>query len=124
MTETQRKKEAERQMKIYGITFEEAYEMVLDDEAVDKGEELPWDLTPEQKRVQKKARQADSKPKGDKVKRERKPNERKRELIEKIFQAVTDLENATIDNPEKLITFTYGGFDYKIDLVEHRKKKD
>lgn len=107
-------------------SYEEAYQVVLDDEAVDRGEALPWDLTPEQLKESKKARQADrAKPK-EKVKRERKANENKQIIIADLFnffQENEEFENVEVLNAERQIAFSLGGKKYELTLVEKREKK-
>jgi hypothetical protein len=124
--EEKRKAEAIRQMNILKCSYEEAYQIVLDDEAVDRGEPLPWDLTPEQLKESKKARQADrTKPK-EKVKRERKANENKQLIIADLlnfFQENEEFENVEVLNAERQIAFTLGGKKYELTLVEKREKK-
>ena len=124
--EEKRKAEAIRQMNILKCSYEEAYQVVLDDEAVDRGEALPWDLTPEQLKESKKARQADrAKPK-EKVKRERKANENKQIIIADLlnfFQENEEFENVEVLNAERQIAFTLGGKKYELTLVEKREKK-
>lgn len=124
--EEKRKAEAIRQMNILKCSYEEAYQIVLDDEAVDRGEPLPWDLTPEQMKVSKQARQADrAKPK-EKVKRERKVNENKQIIIADLlnfFQENEEIENVEVLNAERQIAFALGGKKYELTLVEKREKK-
>lgn len=124
--EEKRKAEAIRQMNILKCSYEEAYQIVLDDEAVDRGEPLPWDLTPEQLKESKKARQADrAKPK-EKVKRERKANENKQLIIADLlnfFQENEEFENVEVLNAERQIAFSLGGKKYELTLVEKREKK-
>ena len=124
--EEKRKTEAIRQMNILKCSYEEAYQIVLDDEAVDRGEPLPWDLTSEQLKESKKARQADrAKPK-EKVKRERKANENKQIIIADLlnfFQENEEFENVEVLNAERQIAFTLGGKKYELTLVEKREKK-
>ena len=124
--EEKRKAEAIRQMNILKCSYEEAYQIVLDDEAVDRGEPLPWDLTPEQLKESKKARQADrTKPK-EKVKRERKANENKQIIIADLlnfFQENEEFENVEVLNAERQIAFSLGGKKYELTLVEKREKR-
>lgn len=124
--EEKRKAEAIRQMNILKCSYEEAYQIVLDDEAVDRGEPLPWDLTPEQLKESKKARQADrAKPK-EKVKKERKVNENKQIIIADLlnfFQENEEFENVEVLNAERQIAFSLGGKKYELTLVEKREKK-
>lgn len=124
--EEKRKAEAIRQMKILKCSYEEAYQIVLDDEAVDRGEPLPWDLTPEQLKESKKARQADRVKPKEKVKRERKVNENKKTIITDLlnfFQEKENFQNVEILNAERQIAFSIGDKKYELTLVEKREKK-
>ena len=109
-----------------GMTETEAEETVLYDEAVEKGESTEYDLTAEQAKVAKKYTAVDTKKRTEYTftKRERKPNETKRELIE-IFKKA--LENAQIEpnvsNIERQIDFLYENKQFSITLTEHRPKK-
>lgn len=121
--EEKRKAEAIRQMNILKCSYEEAYQIVLDDEAVDRGEPLPWDLTPEQLKESKKARQADrAKPKA-KVKREKKEDKAKEEIIKLLAEALGTCGNAVVTNPSRQIAFALGDENFEITLVRKNKKK-
>ena len=107
------------------ITEEEAKQMLADDEEVDrmKPAEVNNDLTEEQKAVAKKARQSDRKKTGP-IKRERKPNEDKRHLIQCLFDLVDNLPGRSADavvlNPEREIELYYNGIKYKLTLSQPR----
>lgn len=124
--EEKRNEKALKLMAQLDCSYEEAYQVVLDDEAVDRGEALPWDLTPEQLKESKKARQADrAKPK-EKVKRERKANENKKTIIADLinfFQENEEIENVEVLKAERQIAFSLGGKKYELTLVEKREKK-
>lgn len=115
----------QKNMKALNISYEDAKALVEDDEKVDRGEPLPWDLTPEQLKVSKKARQADhAKPK-EKVKKEKKENVIKKEIIEKIYSLINEnYENATVENDERMIAFSVGDENFELTLVQKRKKKN
>lgn len=118
-------------MKTLDISREEAIEMLADDAKVDKGADL-HPLTKEQEEVARKMRKADRTPtlyKWDTKKRERKPNELKREIIDDFFTFLLEnwpetAENANISNIERQIDFSLGGEDFSITLIQHRKKKE
>lgn len=105
-----------------GMTEAEAREVLEDDKRIDRGEDL-FPLTDEQKAAEKKMRQADRKPTVYKFnKRERKPNEPKREIIQVLDEALTDLvDDVTVTNPERQIDFIYDGVKYRIILSAPRK---
>lgn len=108
-------------------TEEEAAEIMAYDKAVDKGEKTPHDLTPAQNKVaQSYTRTGTRKPTVYKFdKKERKPNEPKRELINAIEEMLTyseiQAENVTITNPERQIDFAFNGVKYRIVLSAPRK---
>ena len=120
-----------KMMKSLECSREEAIELLEYDEDVDKDRTTEYDLTEEQKKVAKKYTKADRKKTvnayGKTVTRERKPDEDKQIIIDLLYTALKvaddDFSNLEIANKEKLITFTYNEYDYKLDLVKHRKKK-
>lgn len=118
-----------KHMKTLGITREEAIQLIADDEEIDRmtrTSDIDGDLTSEQRKSAKKARQADRKPtvyKFDTTKRKRAENTGKRFLIDEIKKC---LENAGADslevtNPEREIVFMSEGTKYKIVLSAPRK---
>ena len=92
-----------KHMNTLGITREEAIQLIADDEEIDhmtRTSDIDGDLTAEQRKSAKKARQADRKPtvyKFDTTKRKRAENTGKRFLIDEIKKC---LENAGADNLE------------------------
>ena len=118
-----------KHMNVLGITREEAIQLIADDEEIDRmtrTSDINGDLTAEQRKSAKKARQADRKPtvyKFDTTKRKRAENTGKRFLIDEIKKC---LENAGADslevtNPEREIVFMSEGTKYKIVLSAPRK---
>ena len=111
-------------MKQLDISRDEAIEVLKEDSEIDKGAE-PFELTPEQKQVEKKMRQADRKVTAYNWKpRERKPNEAKRKLIQ--YLALTLHHNPMVDswkiiNQERQIDFECNGTKYRIVLSAPRK---
>lgn len=112
-------------MDLRGYDYETAKQIVLDDEAVDKGEPLPWDLTPEQKKVQKKARQADREVgKSEKKVKTVKENPQKAQIIADLAKFLEEnVENVQILNKERQISFDFGEEKYELTLVQKRKPK-
>ena len=109
-------------------TEEEAAEIMAYDKAVDRGEKTPHDLTPAQNKVaQSYARTGTRKPTIYKFeKKERKPNEPKREIIQAIVdalieQGMIDDSSLHIENVEREFTFQRNGIKYKIVLSAPRK---
>mgnify|MGYP001751498831 FL=1 len=118
-----------KHMNTLGITRDEAIQLIADDEEIDhmtRTSDIDGDLTDQQRKSAKKARQADRKPtvyKFDTSKRTRKENTGKRALIETIKEALensgcTDLE---VTNIEREIVFFADGTKYKIVLSAPRK---
>lgn len=126
-----RKASQEQRAKTYmsklGLTYEEALQMVIDDDTIDNGGKCDWEqeLTPEQKKVQRKARMADREVKKEKSKRTRKENPDKMELIGKMKEVLDDLadEEVVVLNAERELTFIYNGTAYKLTLSAPRVPK-
>lgn len=108
------------------------------DAQIDKGNPTPYDLTEEQEKevkvIRGNARAANAY--GKKVKRERKPNFIKREIINHLNYAITNwdvlgdcvlgddfAQTVQTVNPERQIDFMIGGKHYTLTLTEHREKK-
>ena len=107
------------------ISVDEARQVQEDDKRIDRGEKL-FELPPELEAGAKKARQTGTR-KVAEVKRERKPDEDKRELIQYLESSLEDaypdldLGNITITNPEREMEFTYNGKKYRLTLACPRK---
>lgn len=113
-------------MKSLGITRDEAIELINEDKKVDKmtsSKQWESDLTPEQKKVSKQARQSGKTTVGQKIHREPKVDNDKRELINLLAETLqgNKADNVEIENPQKIITFTYNNRKFKIDLSAPRK---
>ena len=108
------------------ISVDEARQVQEDDKRIDRGEKL-FELPPELEAGAKKARRTATR-KVTEVKRERKPDEDKRELIQYLEGKLEDahhydmdLDNITITNPEREMEFTYNGKKYRLTLACPRK---
>ena len=116
-------------MDILGLTREEAIQLIKDDLEVDKMtkiSEVNSDLTKEQIKASKVARQADRKPtvyKFDTTKRVRKANDSKRFLIETLKNALESAgcDSLDVTNIEREINFMFEDTKYKIVLSAPRK---
>jgi len=122
----------EKMMKVLGCSREEAEQIVKDDAAVDRGEKL-FELTDEQKKASKKARSTGTKKRPTAYKfekRERKPNEVKRWIIERVkilcegWELNGDALNVEVTNIERSIDFNIDGRAFTLTLTEHRKPKE
>ena len=119
-------------MKALDISREEAIEMWNDDHDIDAGKAKDFDLDPEKQKVVKEMTKAGGKARAKETKpRERKPNEEKREIIQKIAYFLGECDNfgenfaetVKITNIEREITFKIGENDYSLVLTLHRKPK-
>ena len=99
-----------------GLSREEAEQMWLDEQE----DNLP-DLTPEQKAVAKEMAQADRKKESTPRKRERKPDESKRAILQQIIVTLEKDVEITIINPEREIEFDFLGEHYRLTLSRPRK---
>ena len=112
-------------MRILGLSREEAIEMLTDDERIDKGEKL-FELSPEQKKASKTARQTPRKVDayGKTTTRERKADTDKHDLIQLIAKALWNspdfVSQFEVTNPEREITLTANGRKFKIVLSAPR----
>lgn len=103
------------------------------DNEVEHGEKTEYDLTAEQEKTsqgfRKGARAVNAY--GKTVKRERKPNEDKREIVDTVAQNLIrvygpdgeKVEGVEVTNPERQIDFQYRGVRYSITLTAHRPPK-
>lgn len=121
------KEHIEKLMKNLDLTEEEALELIASDDKVDhmKTSEVNSDLTDAQRQASKKARSSGKTTVGKtKVVREKKVDDDKVFLV-KSFQSLLEnldnTENVNVENDQKIITFTYNGRKFKIDLSAPRK---
>jgi len=106
-----------------GMSEAEARQVLEDDKKVDRGEKMPFDLTKDQEKEVKKYRQADRKPFVPDLKpRQRKPNMAKRDIIQVLDKALTDIaDDVTVTNIERQIDFVLDGVRYRVVLSAPRK---
>ena len=119
-------KQIEKMMKSLGLTRDEAIEMLMEDEAVDKMsmKEVTSDLSEEQKKAVKAVTKTTSNKPKAKAKRERKVDEVKKTILAIISKALADelTVSATMEN-EVALHFNYEGADYDLKLIKHRPPK-
>lgn len=110
-------------MRELGFTEAEIKDVLECDKRIDRGEKL-FELDADQKRVEKKMRQAErtKSPNYQFTKRERKADNDKRYLMEIIRQSLSDATEVEIINPERELTFCYNGKKYKIVLSAPRSQ--
>ena len=117
--------EKEKTIQLYmsklDLSREEAEQMWQDAQE----DNLP-DLTAEQKAVAKEMAQADRKKESTPRKRERKPDDDKRELIKKLKELLDSVadEMCKVTNPEREIEFNYNNNRYRLTLSKPRKEKN
>lgn len=121
------KEHIEKLMKNLDLTEEEALELIASDDEVDhmKTSEVNSDLTDAQRQASKKARSSGKTTVGKtKVVREKKIDEDKVFLVksfQNLLENLDNTENVNVENDQKIITFTYNGRKFKIDLSAPRK---
>ena len=119
----------ERLMKRLDIDMEEALLTHLEDEGyMDNPDQLELCDQAKENKSNKIIDAKIEKAPTQKTHRERtqKPQPEKEYIIEsisKLLDSLEDVNNLTIENKTKVITFTYKDNDYKIDLVQKRKPK-
>lgn len=118
-------KQIEKIMKSLGCTREEAIELIMEDEAVDRmtSKEVNSDLTADQKKAMKKATNTGTK-KRTAVKRERKVDETKKRFLTD-YKILLEGLGAEVEplKTEAEMHFTFEGESYTVKLIKHRPPK-
>lgn len=117
----------EKLVRLLGCSEAEADDIIASDKAIDKGEKVAFDLTPEQQKEVKKYRAVGTR-KTDKTQpseRKRKENPTKATVIAEISQFLNEngYEMVEITNKERQIAFKVGENAYELTLVQKRKPK-
>ena len=122
-------------MRVLDVSAEEADEILKADKAIDRGERVPFDLSPEQEKIAKKFANVDTKKRKkptvynlDARGKARKENPTKASIIAELAKFLTETsENACemveITNKERQIAFKIGENAYELTLVQKRKPK-
>ena len=130
-------------MKKLGYSDAEIQQMLADDKAVDRGQTMEWDLSPEEHKKamkyansdEKKKKTADSGEKKGKTTynldatgKKKKENPTKANIIALLATILTEngefcAENVEITNKERQIAFTVGDNAFELTLVQKRKPK-
>ena len=116
-------------------------EMLEDDKAVDRGEALPWDMTPEEHKRAMKYANVDEHKKSAKQTEKKSPtvynwsnegkpkkqNITKEALVSALAQFLAEnadlgCENVEITNKQGKVSFKVGDNDFTFSLTQHRKK--
>lgn len=119
----ERMSQLENLMKL-GMSEAEARQVLEDDKKIDRGEKMPFDLSKDAEKATRQYRQADrAKPFVPNLKpRERKPNMAKRDIIQVLDEALTDIaDDVTVTNIERQIDFVLDGVRYRVVLSAPRK---
>ena len=122
MTESQ----IQRIMRSLKCSREEAVEILMADKAIDRGERMEFDLSPEaEKQAKKFANTGTRQTNGQKTERKRKENPTKATVIAELAQFLTEngYEMVEITNKERQIAFKIGENAYELTLVQKRKPK-
>ena len=117
----------QRIMRSLNCSQEEAMEILLADKAIDRGERMEFDLSPEaEKQAKKFANTGTRQTNGQKIERKRKENPTKAATIAEIAQFLTEngYEMVEITNKERQIAFKIGENSYELTLVQKRKPKN
>lgn len=115
--------EIDKNSRLLGITREEAIQMYLEDEGYIVNEYVE-ELTAKAKEA-KISHEAKSEKPRKQVKRERKPDEEKENLIDILANAlVAEGFEIKITNKSKIIEFNVGDNHYKLDLIKQRPPKN
>ena len=115
--------EIEKSMKVLGISRDEAIQMWLEDEGYLENAEV--ERLTEKAKENKVSHEAKADKPRKTVKKERKPDEEKENLIEILANC---LKNAgfevEITNKSKIVEFNVGENHYKLDLIKQRPPKN
>lgn len=123
MTEEEKDRRIEAIMALCDCSYAEAEFAILEDESIEQGKRLDWELSVEEERELRKANKISVERKSSSKRQpaQRIPNLTKRDIIEKIKDAlISTYPNITISNPEKTIEIEVEGEKYSIDLRKHR----
>ena len=117
----------EKLMRVLGCTEEEALDIIAQDKAIDQGKRVEFDLDPATEKMAKKMANTGTKRPTvynfDTKGKKRKENPTKAGIIQYLFECLTDYDNVVISNKERQITFSTGGENYELTLVQKRAKK-
>ena len=120
--------QCKRIMTALKVSEAEAREILAYDAEVEHTSKAEFDLPPDKLEVARKfAHTGTRKMKETGLnlpKKERKPNEAKREIVEALRQAISEMsDNVTVTNIERQISFELDGETYEVTLVQKRKPK-
>lgn len=106
---------------------EDAVDVIECDRDIDRGEETYFDLSKEkEKEALREAHKGNGRTNYTFTKRERKPNETKREIIDNLFHYLTECgySGVVVTKPEGEIDLKVGDTCFTVRLVQHRPPKE
>lgn len=126
----QREKDILHLMSTLKIDRTEAEKLWIDDFAIDQGFDSDYDLSKEQTKASNKYRGTGTRVVNNttsyQFKRERKTDEVKQQIVSELFDALKksklSIEDLTISNKERELTFSVDNRSYTVTLTKHNKK--
>lgn len=118
----------DRIMRVLKCTAAEADEILKADQEIDKGKRVDFDLSPEEeKKAKKYINTHERKTDGEKKPRQRKENATKGGIIAELHTFLSEnsefsIQNCTITNKERQISFQINEEVFELTLVQKRKK--
>jgi hypothetical protein len=120
-----------RMMRLLNCDEAEARQVIADDKAIDRGEPMPFDLTPEQMKISRQYTKIGTRKTPTVYNfepRKRKENPTKQSIIAELAKFLTEqsenaCENVNITNKERQIAFSIGTNNYELTLVQKRAPK-
>lgn len=116
----------ERLMRGGHYSLEEATQIAIDDWRIDHGDRCEWEPTVEEEKAMRKATKVvgERKKSATPVKRERKEDAVKQELIALLAEALGAYgEDVVVTNKERMIAFNVGENSFEVMLTKKRKAK-
>ena len=116
----------ERLMRGGHYSLEEATQIAIDDWRIDHGDRCEWEPTVEEEKAMRKATKVvgERKKSAIPVKRERKEDAVKQELIALLAEALGAYgEDVVVTNKERMIAFNVGEDSFEVMLTKKRKAK-
>jgi hypothetical protein len=116
----------ERLMRGGHYSLEEATQIAIDDWRIDHGDRCEWEPTVEEEKAMRKATKVvgERKKSATPVKRERKEDAVKHELIALLAEALGAYgEDVVVTNKERMIAFNVGEDSFEVMLTKKRKAK-
>lgn len=122
----EQEKQIAQMMKALSISRDEAIELLAEDDDIDHDIKKDYDLNAEQQKNAKIYQKSGNYTRKVEVKRERKADEEKREIIariEEMLKKFAEYENVSVKNIEKEVCFSLNGANFSISLTKHRPPK-